>query len=72
MKVMLSLIRARLNFHLNIDNPNVGLGIADSSLFTRGIAFKEDYKKKKMDMLEYTPVETLAISFITPPRQNQF
>ena len=59
------------------DNPNVSLGIFDCSLYTRRIAFKDDYHKKRMDMLAYTPVEfncleTLAQTFIIPARQNQF
>ena len=59
------------------DNPNVGLGIVDCSLYTRRIALKDDYHKKRMDMLAYTPVEfnyleTVAKNFIIPARQNQF
>ena len=59
------------------DNPNVSLGNVDCSLYTRRIALKDDYHKKRMDMLAYTPVEfnyveTLAKTFIFPARQNQF
>ena len=59
------------------DNPNVSLGIVDCSLYTSRIALKDDYHKKRMDMLAYTPVEfnylkTLAKTFIIPARQNQF
>ena len=59
------------------DNPNVSLGNEDCSLYTRRIALKDDYHKKRMDMLAYTPVkynylETLAKTFIIPARQNQF
>ena len=59
------------------DNPNVSLGIVDCSLYTRRIALKDDYHKKRMDMLAYTPVEfnyleTFAKTFIFPARQNQF
>ena len=59
------------------DNPNVSLGIVDCSLYTRRIALKDDYHKKRMDMLAYAPVEynyleTLAKTFIIPARQNQF
>ena len=59
------------------DNPNVSLGIVDCSFYTRRIDFKDDYHKKQMDMIAYTPVvfnflETLAKYFIIPPRQNQF
>ena len=59
------------------DNPNVSHGIVDCSLYTRRIALKDDYHRKRMDMLAYTPVEfnfleTLAKTFIIPARQNQF
>ena len=58
------------------DNPNVSLGTVDCSLYTRRIALKDDYHKKRMDMLAYAPVEyiyleTLANAFIIPARQNQ-
>ena len=77
MKIGLRLIRARPNFYMISDNPNVSLGIVDCSLYTRRIALKDDYHKKRMDMLAYTPVEfnylgTLAMTFIIPARQNQF
>ena len=39
------------------DNPNVSLGIVDCSLYNRRIALKDDYRKKRMDMLAYTPLE---------------
>ena len=39
------------------DNPNVSLAIVECSLYTRRIAQKDDYHKKRMDMLAYTPVE---------------
>ena len=77
MKVRLGLIRARPTFYMISDNPNVSLGIVDCSLYTRRIALKDDYHKRRMDMLAYTPVEfnfleTLAKTFIIPARQNQF
>ncbi len=77
MKNRLRIIRARPNFYMINDNPNVSLGIVDCSLYTRLIALKDDYQKKQMDMLAYTPVkfnylETLANTFINPARQNQF
>ena len=76
MKITLRLIRARPNFYMIGDNPNVSLGIVDCSLYTGRIALKDDYHKKKMDMLAYAPVkynylETLAKTFIIPARQNQ-
>ena len=77
MKVRLRLIRARPNIYMISDNPNVSLGIVDCSIYTRRIALKDDYLKKRMDMLAYTPVEfnfleTLPKTFIIPARQNQF
>ena len=77
MKIRLRLIRARPNSYMISDNPNVTHGIVDCSLYTRRIALKDDYHKKRMDMLAYAPVEyndleTLAKTFIIPARQNQF
>ena len=76
-KIRLQLIRARPNFYMISDNPNVSLGIVDCSIYTRRNALKDDYQKKRMDMLADTPVEfnyleTLAKTFIIPARQNQF
>ena len=76
MKIRLRLIRARPDFYMISDNPNVSLGIVDCSLYTRCIALKDDYHKKRKDMLAYAPVEysyleTLAKTFIIPARQNQ-
>ena len=45
MKVRLRLIRARPNFYMISDNPNVSLRIVDCSLYTRRIALKDDYHK---------------------------
>ena len=75
MKIRLRLIRARPNFYMINDNPNVSLGIVGCSFYSRCIALKDDYHKKRMDMLAYAPVEyncleTLAKSFIIPARQN--
>ena len=77
MKIRLRLIRARSNFYMISDNPNVSLGNDDCSLYTRRIALKDDYHKKRMDMFAYTPVEcnyleNLAKTFIIPARPNQF
>ena len=77
MKVRIRLIRARPNSYMISDNPNVSLGIVDCSLYNRRITLKDDYHKKRMDMLAYSPVEynyleALAKTFIIPARQNQF
>ena len=57
MKVRLRLIGARPNFYMISDNPNRSLGNVDCSLYTRRILLKDDYHKKRMDMLAYTPLE---------------
>ena len=59
------------------DNLNVSLGIVDCSLYTRRLAFKNDYHKRRMNMLAYIPVdfnflETVAKTFLAPVRQHQF
>ena len=53
------------------DNPNGSLGIVDCSLCNLRITLKDDYHKKPLDMLAYSPVEnnyleTLAKTFIIP------
>ena len=58
MKIRLRLIRARPNFCMISDNPNVSLEIVGCSLYARSIALKDDYQKKRMDMLAYTPLES--------------
>ena len=68
-------MRARPIFYMISDNPNVSLGLFDCSLYTRRIARKHDYRRERMDMLAYTPVEfsfleTLAKTFIIPAGQN--
>ena len=77
MKIRLRLIRARPNFYKISDNPNASLGIVECSLYTHLFALKDDYHKKRMDMLAYAPVEykhleTLAKTFIIPARKNHF
>ena len=77
MKISLRLIRVRPNFYMINDSPNVNPGSVDCSLYTLDIALKDDYHKKRKDMLAYTPVEsnyleTLAKIFIIPAKSNQF
>ena len=77
MKIRQRPIRGKPQFYMISENPNVGLVIVDCSFYTRRIALKDDYHKKRMDMLSYTPVEfnylaTLAKTTIIPARQNQF
>ena len=76
MRNRLRLVRAKPNFYMISDNPNVSLGSVDSSLYTRRFALKDDYHKKTMDMLAIIFVvsnymETLAKTFIIPARQSQ-
>ena len=64
-KIRIRLIRAGPNFYMISENPNVSLGIVDCTLYTRRVMLKEDYHKKRMSQLAYTPVqcnymETLA------------
>ena len=75
LKNRLRLIRAKPNFYMISDNPNVSLGIVDC--YTRRFTLKDDYNRKRMDMLAYTPVEfnyleTLAKTSIISATQNQF
>ena len=76
-KLRLRLIKARTNLYMIRYNTNVILGIVDCSFYTHCIALKDDYRKKQMNMLVYTPVEfnyleTLAKTSTVPARQNQF
>ena len=61
LKIRLRLIRARPIFYMISENPNVSLGITDCSVYTRRIALKDDYHKKRMDMLAYAPVEYIYL-----------
>ena len=76
-KARIQLSRARPNFNMISENPNVSSGIVDCSLYTRRVMLKEDCHKKRMSQLAYAPLEynymeTLAKTFIIPARQNQF
>ena len=76
LKISLRLIRARPNFYIISDNPNISPGVVDCSLYTCRIALRDDYHKNRMDMLAYVPVEnnyleTLATTVIVSARQNQ-
>ena len=77
MKVQNRLNRARPNFYMISENPNVSLGFEDCSLYTRSVMLKEGYHKKRMSQLAYAPVEynyteRLTKTLILPARQNQF
>ena len=76
-KVRIRLFRARPNFYMIGENPNVSFGFVDCSLYTRRLMLKDDYHKKRMSQLAYAPVEynyikMLAKTFIIPARPNQF
>ena len=47
MKVRIRLNRARPNFYMISENPNISSGIVDCSLYTRRVMLKEDYHKKE-------------------------
>ena len=51
LKSRLRLIRARKNFYMISDIPIVSLGTVPCSHYTCSIALKDDYHKKRMDML---------------------
>ena len=57
MKFRQRFFRTRPSFYMISDNPNISLGIEDNSFYTRRIALKDDYHRKRMDMLAYAPVE---------------
>ena len=76
-KVRIKLIRARPNFYMLSDNPNVSLKIVDCSLFTRRVLVAEPIHQYLQWNLEREPahynyIETIARTFIIPSRQNQF
>ena len=76
-KVTLKLIRARPNFDIISDNPNISFAIVNSFPYARRVPLKDDYHKKRGDMLVNTPVDynylkILAKTYIIPARQNYF
>ena len=56
MKDKLRLIRARSNFYMIRDNPDVSPANVDCPFNTLRIALKDEYHKKIADMLAYTSV----------------
>ena len=77
MKIKLRLVRARPIFDMIRDNPKVGLGTVDWSLYTHRIALKDDYHKKRLDKLAYTPLqfnylETPPNTFTIPATKKPF
>ena len=70
-------IQSQTYFYMISDNPKVSLVNVDCSLYTRRIALKVNYHRKRIDMLAYIPgevplLETLVMIFIFPAWQNQF
>ena len=51
MKVRLRVIRGRPNFYMITGNPNVSVVIVDCSFYTRRIALKGNYHKKRIEVL---------------------
>ena len=77
LKVRIRLTRARPNFYMISENPNVSLSSVDCSLYTWRVMLKEDYHKKKMSQpafapVEYNCMEALAKTYLIPARQNPF
>ena len=77
MKNRLQLIRARPDFYMISDKLNISVGVVGCSFYTRRIALKNDYHKKRINKLTYTPMEnnyleTAAKTCIIPAKQNQF
>ena len=77
MKIRLFLIRTRPKVYMVSDKPTVSLGIVGCSFYTRPIALKDPYHRKRMGILAYTSEkfnyrDTLAKTFIKLARQNQF
>ena len=75
MKIRLRRLTAWSKFYMISDNPKISLGIVDCSFYTRRIALKDEYQKKKTGMFAYTPVEfnfleSLARTFIIPAWQS--
>ena len=73
----IKLIRARPNFSMLSDNPNVSLNIVDCLLFTRRILAAEPNHQYLQWNLEREPAQynymgTIARTFIIPSRQSQF
>ena len=76
-KVRIKLTRARSNFFMLPDNPNVSLKIVDCSFFTIRLLVAEPNHQNLQWNLEKEPahykyMETIARTFIIPSRQNQF
>ena len=76
MKVRIRKSRARPNFYMTSENPNVSLGIVNCSLYTGHVMLKENFHSRRMSQLTYAPVEyiymeILTNTFIIPARQNQ-
>ena len=76
-KVRIELTRARLNFHMLSDNPNVSLKFVDCLLFVRTSLVAESNHQNLQWNLESEPaqynyMENIARTFIIPSRQIQF
>ena len=76
-KVRIKLVRARPNYYMLSDNPNVSPKIVDCLLFTRSILVAEPNHQYlqwnlERELAQYNYMETIARTFIIPSRQNQF
>ena len=77
MNFRLRVIRTIPKFYMISGNPNISLGTVDCSLCACRIVLKDDYHKKRMDIIAYTSLEfiyleTLPKTIIIPAKQNQF
>ena len=77
MEFRLRLIRARPNYYMIRDKPNVSLRFVDCSPYTRRIVLDDDYHKKRLGMsaktrMYYNSLETFAKTFIISARRNKF
>ena len=52
MKRKLPLIRTTPKFYMFSENPKISLRLADCPLYTHIIALKDDYHKRRMDILQ--------------------
>ena len=57
MKYRLRLIRVRPIYYQTSDNPNICLGNVDCSFYIHRIALKENFRKKEIEIIAYTPDE---------------
>ena len=75
MKAELELIRVGPVYYKSSNNPKISIGTVDRLSYNHRIALKDEYHKKRMDMLAYTPLkanylETVANFSIISAKEN--